>query len=365
MRTRLLLALAAASLLLAAPSRAPALGAEQVSVNGFGAWTAGYTDRNPYQTGAVGGRWDDASFALAVAAQPGERLSVAAQLFFTSREGTQAAALDWAFATWRFSDALSLRVGRVKEPFGIYGEILDVGILRPFQSLPSAVYGPGDFMGESYLGAGLTGSALLGGGWALGYDLFLGELLVRESLVPLVATGREQPPPGAPIVEDESHGRQLGGRLVLSTPLEGLSLRATGAGDGKGIVVGGPSVEYLTDAWSVRAEGFYQQDPREGVRAWAGYVEVARRLGPHWQLAARLDGSRTWVTGYAGDSPALRHRDLAAGVNYWFSPDLVVRAALHDVDGNRFAAPEAPADVAAGLASRHTRLLEAGAQFAF
>jgi len=43
--------------------------------------------------------------------------------------------------------------------------------------------------------------------------------------------------------------------------------------------------------------------------------------------------------------------------------DLVVRAAFHDVDGNRFAAPVDPAEVAAGQEDRHTRLVEMGAQF--
>jgi len=170
MRTTIAAALAA--LAVAAPASAVEVGAGQLSLNGFGSWGAGYTNRNAYQTGSMPGRWDNVAFALDVTAQPDERLTVAAQVFFQGGEaGDMMGRIDWAFASWRFSDAVTLRVGKVKQPFGIYGEIYDVGTLRPFQSLPAGLYGPADFVGESYLGAGLTGSFFSADGWGLGYDV--------------------------------------------------------------------------------------------------------------------------------------------------------------------------------------------------
>lgn len=226
MRTTLLLSAALA----AAPVPAAELGSGQLSVNGFGSWAAGYTNRNAYQTGSVPGRWDSADFALDVTAQPHERLAIAAQVFFQggSRGGDLSGRIDWAFASWRFSDAVTLRVGKVKQPFGIYGEIYDVGTLRPFQSLPAGLYGPADFLGESYLGAGLTGSFFSAGGWGLGYDLYAGEVVVNEAELPNLVAHPERFHPGDAIeVEEVSHGRQVGEQLTLHTPVDGLSFRLT------------------------------------------------------------------------------------------------------------------------------------------
>jgi len=368
MRTTIAAALAALALTAAAPAMPAELGSSKLSLNGFGSWGAGYTNRNAYQTGSVPGRWDSADFALDVTAQPDERLTVAAQVFFQGGgDGGDMGRIDWAFASWRFSDAVTLRVGKVKQPFGIYGEIYDVGTLRPFQSLPAGLYGPADFLGESYLGAGLTGSFFSAGGWGLGYDLYAGELVVNEAELPNLVAHPERFHPGDAIeVEEESHGRQVGARLTLHMPVDGLSFRLTAAGRPNGPNVAGVSTEYLTDVWSIRAEVFHQRDPAEEVHSWAGYLEAARRFGPHWQLATRLDLSRTYLIGQESDSALLRHRDLAIGVNYWFTPQLVLRAAAHAVDGNRFAyADDVVAATLAGTLARHTALYEVGAQFSF
>ena len=369
MRTTILLAATLSALLAPAPAPAADLGSGQLALNGFGSWAAGYTNRNAYQTGSVPGRGDNAEFALDVAAQPHERLAIAAQVFFRNggEAGEMTGRVDWAFASWRFSDAVTLRVGKVKQPFGIYGEIYDVGTLRPFQSLPAGIYGPADFVGESYLGAGLTGAFFSSGGWGLGYDLYLGELVVNEAELPKFVAHPGLFQPGDAIeIEEESHGRQAGARLTLYTPADGLSFRLTAAGRPNGPSVAGVSAEYLTDVWSIRAEVFHQRDPAEEVQAWAGYLEAARRFGRHWQLATRLDLSRTSIIGQESDSALLRHRDLAIGVNYWFTPQLVFRAAAHAVDGNRFAyAGDVVAATLAGTVARQTTLYEVGAQFAF
>jgi hypothetical protein len=369
MRTTLFLAAMLAALSGPAPARAYELGSGRLSLNGFGSWAAGYTNRNAYQTGTVPGQWNNADFAFDVAAQPDERLSVAAQVFFRSggEAGETSGRIDWAFASWRFSDAVTLRVGKVKQPFGIYGEIYDVGTLRPFLTLPAGLYGPADFVGESYLGAGLTGNFFSSSGWGLGYDVYLGELVVNEAELPKFVAHPELFQPGAAIdIEEESHGRQAGARLTLHTPVDGLSFRLTGAGRPNGPTVAGVSAEYLTDVWSIRSEVFHQHDPAEEVQAWAGYLEVARHFGRHWQLATRLDLSRTLIIGQKSDSSLLRHRDLALGLNYWFTPQLVFRVAAHAVDGNRFAyAGDVVAATLARTLASHTALYEIGAQFAF
>lgn len=363
------LGLALAALLAAAPAGAATLADGLFTVSGYGGWAFGKTTANDYLHGSPAGRWDNATFALDVIAQPEDRLQVAAQIFFAS--GAQAARpdaveLDWAFATWRFSDAFGLRFGKVRQPFGIYGEIYDVGTLRPFLSLPQGLYGPAGFMGESYQGLGATGELPLARGWSVGYDVYLGEMVTPESLVaeevanPTLLVARA----GADEVR-EPHELHAGGRLALHTPVEGLAILVTAAAGNDGHRAGGVSLDYATDRWLLRSEGFYMQDGA-AVFAWAGYVEGSRRLGK-LELALRADASFTHPRGYRGDSSVMRHRDLAAGASYWLSSQLVLRAAVHAVDGNRFAYPTERFDAAvlAGTLDPRTLLVEAGAQFAF
>jgi hypothetical protein len=363
-------ALAFAAILAAAgPAAGATLGDGLFTVSGYGGWAWGKTSANDYLHGDPASRWDNATFALAVIAQPDDRLQVAAQLFFSSRAAVASDAkvdLDWAFATWRFSDALALRVGKVRQPFGIYGEIYDVGTLRPFLSLPQGIYGPAGFMGESYEGFGVTGDLPLRGGWSIAYDAYLGEMVTPKTLV-----AEEVANPALLVVEagadeaQETHGHHGGARLTVHPPVDGLSLRLTASAGSDGHRVGGVSVDYATDTWLLRSEGFYLQDGA-ALFAWAGYVEAARRFGKV-ELALRADGSFTHPAGYRGDSTVMQHRDLALGVGYWLSPQLVIRAAAHTVYGNRFAYPAADFDavILAGTLQPRTLLFEAGAQFAF
>src|SRR5256885_3346716 len=43
--------------------------------------------------------------------------------------------LDWAFGEWRFSDRLRLRMGLLKHPLGIFGEVPNVGNPAPLLHL--------------------------------------------------------------------------------------------------------------------------------------------------------------------------------------------------------------------------------------
>ena len=50
--------------------------------------------------------------------------------------------LDWAVADYNFRQEFGIRVGRVKYPKGLYGEALDLDVIRPFVFLPMSVYNP-------------------------------------------------------------------------------------------------------------------------------------------------------------------------------------------------------------------------------
>jgi hypothetical protein len=140
---------------------------EQVHLHGFGSWIYGRTNANEYMNGLPGGNYEDLRLALNITARVSDRLKISAQAELSSDEGDVEEEIDFAFAEWSFSDALKLRVGRGKQPFGIYTEVFDVGTLRPFAKLPQGVYGPVGLVGESYDGIGITGTKALSGGWGL------------------------------------------------------------------------------------------------------------------------------------------------------------------------------------------------------
>lgn len=73
-----------------------------------------------------------------VIARPTDRLRLGAQLFVRDLGvyGNGNVELDWAYADWRFSDALGVQLGRVKMPFGLFCESLDLDAGRTSVFLP-------------------------------------------------------------------------------------------------------------------------------------------------------------------------------------------------------------------------------------
>ena len=63
------------------------------------------------------------------------------------------------------------------------------------------------------------------------------------------------------------------------------------------------------------------------------------------------------------------HHEIAVGVNYWFSPSFILKLSFHDVDGNRLAHSDDPAEILrqieSGELNETTRLIRFGAQFSF
>jgi len=297
-------------------------GSQPLVLHGFG--SAGYgkngTDNNHYDSSDPRGDYRHAIFSLSVAAAPMERLRIRGQVMHveTDEEGEPVAELDFAFGEWRFSDALRLRAGQIQQPFGIYNEIFDVGTLRPFSFLPKGIYDSG-ILAEGLNGVGVAGSRRIGSGWGLQYDVYLGGLQV----------------------EDEPLNETIGGRVVLETPVTGLSFGASGysgsAEDSRHSVLGAHG-EYLAGAWSMRAE-YVHAWLHGDVKVDTAYAEVARRLGGNLQAAARYDWSEQSHPDMARTS-ADEHKDVGLGMNYWFSPNFVTKLSYHHVDGNLFAGPE-------------------------
>lgn len=353
-----------------------------IDIHGFGGWAYGKTDGHKYSLGTEEGEYDNAEFALNVSAKPIEKLSVVAQIRLESGSDQQQADLDYAFAEWAFNDAARVRAGRVKHPFGIYGEVFDVGTVRPFYSLPQSLYGANGFTARAYNGAGITGNVSLGG-WGVQYDVYGGQIEGDFETPGLLSTSSQYfAEPSITFgyrVEDA-----FGGRLNVTTPLEGLTV-GTSAYSGQAHTdlsevdtdkrdVYAVHAEYARDRFALRSEFGHLKNGSD-FEVDAGYLEASYRLTEHWQLAARWDQIDVALPGTnIARLPKifpqlLEHREAALGLSYWFSPNFVVRGSYQRTEGNRFAFPQTSDEVKAALASgvldRNTDMLLIGAQFSF
>lgn len=262
--------------------------------------------------------------------------------------------IDWVFYQHRFSDAFSLRAGKISIPLGIYNEIRDVGTLLPFYRANETVYPFVGFVPETLTGVALT-SRLGTGPWSLEADLYGGEWEFRDSQGPdLTASARDA----------------VGAQLWLTTPVSGLRF-GLGASRAKleGSIINPPGqaldqqevvgsaeaklgplrlvAEYVdTDFDRIHYSGFY------GQLSW----NVTNRLGLHFQHS-KAD--------MAINFRPLFFRDLdftdenALSVTYALSPQVLLKAEYHDFEGFTFEGGPAgvlgaPLDVRYGIASIST-----------
>ncbi|HEU4888886.1 MAG TPA: porin [Thermoanaerobaculia bacterium] len=353
-----------------------------IDIHGFGGWAYGKTDGHKYSLGTEGGEYDNAEFALNVSAKPIEKLSVVAQMRLESGSDQEQAELDYAFAEWAFSDAVRVRVGRVKHPFGIYGEVFDVGTVRPFYSLPQSLYGANGFTARAYNGAGITGNVPVGK-WNLQYDVYGGQIEGDFETPGLLSTSSKYfAEPSITFgyrVEDA-----YGGRLNVTTPLEGLTVGVSGY-TGQAYTdlsnvdvdkrdVYAAQAEYVRNKFAIRSEFGHLKNGGD-FNVDSGYVETSYRLTDHWQVAARWDQVDVTLPGVNLSRlpkifpQLLDHREAALGVSYWFGPNFVVRGSYQRTEGNRFAFPETTQQVQAALSSgvldNSTDMILVGAQFSF
>jgi hypothetical protein len=357
-----------------------------IQIHGFGGWSYGKSSDLSYLGATTEGNSENAQFAMNLSARPYEQLSIVAQVNFDMAASTEQTELDYAFAEWEASDKLRLRVGRVKHPLGIYGEVFDVGTVRPFQYLPQSIYGAVGFTAKAYNGVGLTGNTRHGE-WEIQYDAYAGEIDGDYFLATPPSTTAVPP-----IDMNASPKRNVGfryrtivgGRVHVQTPVDGLMIGASGYMGKDDVAVG--SVVREVDRTVIVGSGEFARGPLTLRTEWgraesdtvhttkSGYVEASYRITPKWQIAGRwekLDADiPAFATFFVGPLKSiLRHEDTAIGLNYWVNANLVLRADYHMVEGNRIAHPDTNRDyltmLGQGFLQSETDAVVLGAQFSF
>lgn len=359
------------------------IGMDQVAVHGFGGWGFGKTDGNRYIIGNENGEYNHFEFALNLSSNPTKKLSIKAQPFWYYRYGETIVSMDFIFAEWNFSNKLKFRIGKIKSPFGLYSEIIDVGTLRPFFSPPQNMYGAPGFVQKSYNGIGLTGSVYFRGNWNIEYDVYGGQITMEKYIDRFDFISNQ-----TKVIEP--YAREMGGgRVICHTPINGLSFSFAGISGDVVLKADGEvledyfvsdrhfmlttSAEYLSGPWLVRTEYLrVVKEKGNDIKINCAYLEAAFRFMKHWEIAGLYDWQdlEFFIPGVIIPetmSSLFDHEEWAIGLNYWFNTNFVLKCSYHMVEGNFYAEP--PEDLmeiimGANYDSR-THLLMVGAQFSF
>ena len=147
-------------------------GSGSVDIHGF--ISQGYlkTNHNNYLAQTEEGSFEFNELGLNFGTDLTDKLRIGMQFFARDlgSEGNDELLLDWAFADYRWRDALGFRIGRIKMPFGYYNTIRDFDMLRTGVFVPQSVYMEMLRDAVSFMkGVSLYGNTSLGSWGAISY----------------------------------------------------------------------------------------------------------------------------------------------------------------------------------------------------
>lgn len=122
---------------------APLTHAGDINFSGFLSVGGGFVDdeNNPGYNGydEKDLTFDKNLLGLQVTGQVNEKITATAQLIARSENDYEVNA-EWAYLTWQASDSIKVRAGRLRTPFYMYSDFLDVGYAYAWITPPSEVY---------------------------------------------------------------------------------------------------------------------------------------------------------------------------------------------------------------------------------
>lgn len=301
---------------------------DKFTINGFGFQDYRQSNANVYEGADRRGTWENGILALVMSAKLSDRDIVWTQLESKSTEPTE---FTWAYIDHRFNDNLSVRIGRVKVPYGLYNEFIDNKALQLSAVRPSAYSFRADMVHDAYKGIGID--------WTSG------------SLFTQIYGGNVYTPASNAAITDTFHDRRLiGTRITWNTPYEGLRFMFSGwdsqTEDNTGIAANPPlgqigkenramwSVEYVSDQLDIKGEHNHHGTPTTtagpGVSTNAWYIQGGYKMGL-WTPYARFDY-------FIGDQsipsdPGSFQKNWVIGVNYKINENVNARIEDHVIHG--------------------------------
>ena len=236
----------------------------QFEIHGYGDLT--HTRSNVDATGQRQGAQQTAHDISFVAAwQLDERTKLWAQLGKNSE--LKWGHIDWVFIDYQAASGQTWRLGQIQLPFGLHNETRDVQALRPSASLPLVYLESLALVDEFIRGASVKHRVAWG----------------EQSATVEAYAATELRSDGAEIMQ----GRVGGARAIIETPMEGLTLRASGyrgrfkvsPGDQQHTKYGWAlSARFADGRLDLQAELARSFVLDHGVSAW--YVQAAHTLTP-------------------------------------------------------------------------------------
>lgn len=128
--------------------------------------------------------------------------------------------VDWAYASHRFDNGITVKAGKLPMPRGIYNEIREAGTVLPFYRAPILSYSEGY---QTVNGASVGRSFFVESQWELDATGYAGNWDSNSQRYTASA-------PNDPIIRTSLYDHTVGAQLWLSTPVEGLRLGLAGLG---------------------------------------------------------------------------------------------------------------------------------------
>jgi hypothetical protein len=344
------------------------VGNTNVQIGGFFSQGYLYNPDNNFPTQDKGGTFDFREMAFNASDTIGAHLRIGAQVFAQKfgNIGEDKVTLDWAVADYNFAPAFGVRVGRIKYPKGLYGESLDLDIVRPFVFLPYAVYNPvlRDF--ASAVNGGSIYGSINAGKSSFDYKLFYGSIPMNPSKgVAEFYNNFGAYSNDAGGVAALKMDYAAGGQLVWNTPISGLKFVYSRSWfenlDTNGPFIAYPpanlnshinrftwdtiSAEYAVNNWTFASEWQrtggtinYGAPPflptitsPVGWDAW--YVSAARRFNDKIEVGTYYSYLKPR---YPGGGPSAENKlgDWAVSVHYDINEHISCKIEYHWIDGN-------------------------------
>lgn len=245
--------------------------------------------------------------------------------------------VDWAYFEHTFEKASTrLRVGKAPIPFGIYNETRYVGTQLPFYRAPYAMYHEGIYTSETVDGVSVMQPVFAGSAWAMEANGYAGSFSYLDFM-----TARVSPTAYGYIGQRERASSTLGGQLWLSTPIDGLRF---GGGATRYTVQNAffQPGKYSFDGWTGSVDGKFERfiarsEYRRLIahklmdyRGW--YTQAGIALTQKLSVNGQAERANYIVPVIPRITAGYRTplvRDDAAGVNYSFTPSLMLKLEGH------------------------------------
>ena len=275
--------------LVAAPAQA-----QEVAMHGF--LSQGYlkSTGNNYLGSTKPGSWEYSEAAINFSTTVTDDLTMGLQ-FFTRELGNLGnfqMEIDWAFGDYAYEDWLGFRVGRIKMPYGLYGEIQDFDIVRATVLLPQSVYylALRDLL-VSFNGTAIYGTFDLPNLGNFDYQLFGGAATVPNAAESSVAYyfNNEAYDPESGLqsfkITDIKNKYLFGGSLKWDTLLDGLVLNGTFTRyQAKATATLSPTLTRTLDALGQRPEG------------WSDHLKITMHDITFWVASAQYTSDNLTLT---------------------------------------------------------------------